>query len=573
MAVQVEEYISKSYPSFVNYPKPFQYGILNLFKKIFHEDEINSFLKEHAYKDAFGFVEAVLDYFDAKIVVDKKEMARIPAYGKVVIVANHPLGALDALALIYLLQDIRKDIKILANDFLYSFDNLRELLIPIDNISGKMKKSSISSIYEALNREEAVIIFPSGEVSRVSPGGIRDTKWQNGFYKIAKKAKAPILPVYIDAKNSKSFYLLSMINKSLSTAVLPHEMFKFKNKTITFKIGKQIPFESYSIPSLGSKEIVKLLRKHFYNIAKGKKGIFKSVNEIALPEPRSEIKNELKNGVELGTTFDGKKIILYEGTKMNALFREIGRLREISFRQVGEGSGKKRDIDDYDFIYKHLIVWDEEELEIAGAYRVGVCKEIMDVYGMDGLYTSTLFNFDARFKPYLQKGIELGRSFVQPKYWNSRALDYLWQGIGAYLRKHPEVRYLFGPVSLSSSFTEEAKALIVYFYTLYFSSKEPLVKHKEPYILSNEVKARMASIFRGDDYRVDMKRLKEELEIRGFYIPALYKQYAEVCEKGGMELMDFGVDREFSHCIDGFIVVDTEKLKPSKRKRYIGETV
>ncbi|WOE69398.1 GNAT family N-acyltransferase [Hydrogenimonas thermophila] len=573
MAVQVEEYISKSYPSFVNYPKPFQYSILSFFKRFFHEDEINSFLKEHAHKDAFGFVEAVLDYFDTKVVVDKKEMARIPAYGKVVIIANHPLGALDALALIYLLQDIRKDIKVLANDFLYSFDNLRELLIPIDNMSGKMKKSSISSIYEALNKEEAVIIFPSGEVSRVRPDGIKDTKWQNGFYKIAKKAKAPILPIYIDAKNSKSFYLLSMINKSISTAVLPNEMFKFKNKTITFKIGKQIPYENYSIPSLGSKEIVRLLRKHFYNVAKGKKGIFKSVNEIALPEPRSEIKNELKTGIELGTTFDGKKIILYEGTKMNALFREIGRLREISFRQVGEGSGRKRDIDDYDFIYKHLIVWDDEELEIAGAYRVGVCKDIIDVYGMEGLYTSTLFNYDARFKPYLQNGIELGRSFVQPRYWNSRALDYLWQGIGAYLRQHPDIRYLFGPVSLSASFTEEAKALIVYFYTLYFGSKEPLVKHKEPFRLSNEVKTHLASIFTGSDYRSDMRVLKEELEIRGFSIPVLYKQYAEVCEEGGMELMDFGVDREFNHCIDGFIVVDLKRLKPSKRKRYIGETV
>ncbi|RUM44073.1 MAG: GNAT family N-acetyltransferase, partial [Hydrogenimonas sp.] len=317
--------------------------------------------------------------------------------------------------------------------------------------------------------------------------------------------------------------------------------------------------------------IVKLLRKHFYNIAKGKKGIFKSVNEIALPEPRSEIKNELKSGVELGTTFDGKKIILYEGTKMNALFREIGRLREISFRQVGEGSGKKRDIDDYDFIYKHLILWDEEALEIAGAYRIGVCKEIIDVYGIEGLYTSTLFDYDIRFQPYLTQGLELGRSFVQPRYWNSRALDYLWQGIGAYLRQHPEIRYLFGPVSLSASFTEEAKALVVYFYRLYFGVEEPLVKHKEPYRIDEEFHSHLAIIFTGDDYRADLKCLKEALEIRGFSIPVLYKQYAEVCEEGGMQLMDFGVDRDFNECLDGFIVVDLQRLKPSKRKRYIGD--
>jgi len=567
----VESYILKNYPTFLNYPKPLQSTLLHLFKKLFHEDEIDYFMNEHAHKDAFGFVEAVLDYFDTKVVVNKKELARIPAYGRVVIVANHPLGALDALALIYLLQDIRKDIKVLANDFLYAFENLRDLLIPIDTFAGKIRKSSLSAVYEALQREEAVIIFPSGEVSRVHPTGVQDGKWQRGFYKIAHRAKAPILPIYIDAKNSKSFYILSMLNKHLSTATLPHEMFKFKNKTITFKIGKQIPYENYAISSLGSHEVVKLLRKHFYRIAKGRKGIFKGVNEIALPESRSEIKRALKSGVVLGSTFDGKTIILYEGVKMDAVFREIGRLREISFRHVGEGSGRNRDIDDYDFIYKHLILWDEEALEIAGAYRIGVCKEIIDVYGIEGLYTSTLFDYDIRFQPYLTQGLELGRSFVQPRYWNSRALDYLWQGIGAYLRQHPEIRYLFGPVSLSASFTEEAKALVVYFYRLYFGVEEPLVKHKEPYRIDEELHSHLATIFTGDDYRADLKRLKEALEIRGFSIPVLYKQYAEVCEEDGMQLMDFGIDRGFNDCLDGFIVVDLQCLKPSKRKRYIGD--
>ncbi len=571
MAICVEEYISKSLPALHHAPQPLQWGVVKAFQKLFHEDEINAFLKEHAHKDAFGFVEAVLDRFDTKVVIDRKELSRIPSTGKVVIIANHPLGALDALALLYLLQDVRKDIKILANDFLYAFENLRDLLIPVDNMGGSMKKSSLESLYAALEREEAVVIFPAGEVSRVRPTGVKDTKWSSGFYKIARRMRAPILPVHIGAKNTKSFYLISMLNKPLSAAFLPHEMFKFKNKRIEFRIGRQIPHENYDIPSLKSTEVVKLLRKHFYRVAKNRKEIFKTLNEIALPEARGDIKTALKKGTLLGATNDGKKIILYEGVKMDAVFREIGRLREISFRHVGEGSGKKRDIDDYDYIYKHLVVWDDEALEIAGAYRIGICNEILDLFGVEGLYTSTLFNFDKRFEPMMRQGIELGRSFVQPKYWNSRALDYLWQGIGAYLRTSPEIRYLFGPVSLSATFTQEATALIVRFYTLYFKAKEPLVKHKEPYRIDKEIASRIDSLFSGTDYREDFKRLKEALEMLGFSVPVLYKQYAEVCEEGGMQLMDFGVDRAFNNCVDGFIVVDLHKLKPSKRKRYIGE--
>ncbi|HHD78988.1 MAG TPA: GNAT family N-acetyltransferase, partial [Epsilonproteobacteria bacterium] len=254
----------------------------------------------------------------------------------------------------------------------------------------------------------------------------------------------------------------------------------------------------------------------------------------------------------------------------NAVIKEIGRLREISFRHVGEGSGEKRDIDSYDFYYKHLIIWDDEALEIAGAYRIGDCKEIVEDYGVKGLYTSTLFDFDEKFKVYFEQGLELGRSFVQPKYWNSRALDYLWQGIGAYVKAHPQIRYLFGPVSLSDSFTPQAKALLIYFYTHYFGTSEQWVKHKARYKLNKEMKNYCQEIFCGHDYRVDQRILKEELSYMGYTIPTLYKQYAEVCEEGGVQFLDFGYDKQFNYCIDGFILVDVNLMKESKRKRYIG---
>jgi len=568
MQISVENYMVHHYPAIETFPNIAKKVLFSGMKKLFHENEINTFMSENAHKDTYSYVEAIIDYFDVSIGLKTNELTRIPAYGRTVIIANHPLGALDAMALLHLLKDVRKDIKIVANSFLSQFDNLKDIIIPVDNINGKMDKETIKSIYKALESEESVIIFPSGEVSRAKPNGIKDTPWKSGFLKIASKMQAPILPIYIKAKNSKNFYLLSMINRSLATATLPHEMFKAKGKNIEFTLGKTIPFDAYNLPNISRKESVKLFRKHLYKVSKNHKPIFATYNEISVPEERSELKNELKNGMLLGQTTDGKSIILYESERENCVIKEIGRLREISFRHVGEGSGKKRDIDGYDFYYKHLVIWDDEALEIAGAYRLGVCSEIIEDFEVSGLYTSTLFQFDEKFEPYLERGIELGRSFVQPKYWNSRALDYLWQGIGAYLKRRPDIRYLFGAVSLSDTFNQKAQGMMIYFYQTYFGAHKNLVQHKAPYSMVQWVKEHCEKVFTGDDYRIDMRTLKEELGFMGYSVPTLYKQYSELCEEGGVQFMDFGYDKNFNNCMDGFIVADLKLLKETKRKRY-----
>jgi putative hemolysin len=433
-----------------------------------------------------------------------------------------------------------------------------------------MQRKSVESIYEALEKEQVVVIFPSGEVSRARPNGIKDTKWKKGFLKIAQNTKSPILPIFIDAKNSKTFYLLSMISKSIATATIPHEMFKHYNKNIAFNIGKTIPFESYYAPNIDINNRVKLLRKHFYKVAKKEKGIFKTDNGIALAQNRGELKKELENAKAIGTTTDGKQIYLYANADENVLIKEIGRLREISFRQVKEGSGKQRDIDDFDYCYEHIILWDDKDLEIAGSYRIIKTSEMVEACGVDGLYSSTLFEFQDEFDKYLTNSIELGRSFIQPKYWNSRALDYLWQGIGAYLRTNPNIRYMFGCVSISNSYSDEAIELLISFYTNYFGSKIKSVKHRDSYILSESKKQRFDEIFLKNDYEKDIAILKRELHFMGYAIPTLYKLYSELCDEGGVEFIDFGRDKTFENCIDGFILIDIEKLKPQKRKRYLG---
>ncbi len=571
MELSVESYMLHHYPKLESFPNVAKKFIFSGMKKVFHQDQINTFMSDNAHKDTFSYIEAIVDYFDISISLKSNELRRIPTYGRLVIIANHPLGALDAMALLHLLKDVRKDIKIVANSFLSQFENLSEVIIPIDNINNKMDRETLKSIYKALDEEMVVVIFPSGEVSRIKPNGVKDTPWKSGFFKIATKKETPILPIYINAKNSKNFYLLSMFNRSLATASLPHEMFKAKGKTIEFTIGKSIPFHSYNSHNFSTKQSVKLLRKHLYRVSKNRKTIFVTQNEISTPEERIELKKELKRGKLLGETTDGKDIILYESEIENSVIKEIGRLREISFRHVGEGSGKKRDIDIYDFYYKHLIIWDNEALEIAGAYRLGVCREIINIFETKGLYTSTLFRFDEKFDSYLNRGVELGRSFVQPKYWNSRALDYLWQGIGSYLQTRPDIEYLFGAVSLSDSFNSKAKGILIYFYSKYFGSDSSLVTHKAPFIQSKEIEEYCDKVFVGDDYIANMNILKSELGLMGYTVPTLFKQYSQLCEEGGVSFLDFGYDRDFNNCIDGFIITDLTLLKESKRKRYFGK--
>ncbi len=323
MQISVENYMVHHYPEIETFPNIAKKLLFSGMKKLFHENEINTFIAMNAHKDTFSYVEAIIDYFDISIGLKTNELTRIPTYGRTVIIANHPLGALDAMALLHLLKNVRKDIKIVANSFLSQFDNLRDILIPVDNINGKMDKETVKNIYDALKAEQAVIIFPSGEVSRAKPNGIKDTPWKSGFLKIASKMQAPILPIYIRAKNSNNFYLLSMLNRSLATATLPHEMFKAKGKNIEFTIGKTIPFDAYNVPNISRKETVKLLRKHFYKVSKNHKPIFATYNEISVPEARSELKAELKNGMPLGKTMDGKSIIIYESERENCVIKEI----------------------------------------------------------------------------------------------------------------------------------------------------------------------------------------------------------------------------------------------------------
>ncbi len=570
--IDVEKMIIKNYPKLQN-NKIIKGAISKFADSIIHQNEINKFLKKNSHLTPLEFVEHVLDEIQFNYFVSDKYLENIPSEGRVVVIANHPLGALDALALIKLISSVRKDVKIIANDFLNTLTPLKPILLDINNFKTKQSKRAISKIYEALNSEEAVIIFPSGEVSRATPTGIKDKKWHKGFLKFAKRSNSPILPVFIGGKNSKTFYSVSALNKKLSMLLLSHEMFKQKNKSIEIIIGELIPYENVVPKGIEQEQLIRLYKKHLYNLKK-EIPLFSTQKAIALPEDRRDIKEELKNSTLLGATKDNKKIYLYTySIKNSAVLNELGRLREISFRKVGEGVNKKRDIDKYDRYYKHIILWDDEALEIVGAYRIGHTEDIRTKLGDAALYTNTLFEYNKKLNDYLDNSIELGRSFVQPKYWGSRALDYLWQGIGAYMKNNPHIKYMYGPVSISKNYSKVAKDMLLYFYDYYFGDTEHLVNARLPYKmnLDDEYMQQFIHELDGNNYNKDFKLLKKALGFLELSIPTLYKQYAELCEKGGIRFCAYNVDKDFSDCVDSFILVSVDKIKEKQRKRYFGE--
>ena len=566
--IDIQKEIEKKFPKIKEKENVLKKSLLKIAKKIVHEDSINQFLSQNSHLKGFDFVDAVLDYFDFDYTVSSNDLQNIPSIGKVIIIANHPLGGLDALCLLKLVGQIRKDVKILANDFLVGFEALHSLMIPLDNFKDRQSKESIKKIYEALNNEEAIIIFPAGEVSRATPKGVKDPAWNKGFLNFAKNSNSAILPIFLDAKNSKTFYTISLINKTFSTLLLSNEMFNKKSKNINIKIGQIIPSENITPKGLNKDFLVNLYKKHLYALKKGKKSFFQTQSAIAHPVSKIDLYNELKKSPLLGQTNDGKKIYLYNYVEDSLVLKELGRLREISFRKVGEGVNKKRDIDKYDVYYQHIILYDKNELEIVGAYRIGNSDMIFKEFGTKGFYSNTLFQFNDEFMFYLQNSIELGRSFVQPKYWGTRALDYLWYGIGAYVKANPNIKYMFGPVSISGAFPAIAKDMLVFYYNYYYSSEKNLVEARTPFSYSSHIHD-IKEFFTLEDKKRDFKSLKIALSNIGVNVPTLYKQYSELTLDDGVKFLDFNVDKNFGDCIDSFILVEIDKIKDSMKQRYM----
>lgn len=566
--IDAERILQETYPDF-KWGKDNKLAVKAL-KKLLHEDDFNAVINKNQHLRGFAFLDKLLSYFNFHYQISNQSYSNIPAEGRLLIVANHPIGTLDGLALVKLIRSVRPDVRIVANRILSHMAPLQSIFLPVDVLSDKKKlKDSYKAMLDALENEEAVIIFPAGEVSRITPKGIRDGKWQNGFIKLAKKAQCPILPIHIKAKNSAFFYGMSTIYKPLGTMLLVKEMFNKKDQEIKFKVGAPIPFSVINESPLTNKQLSQNFRKHVLNLGKkNKPPLFDTEATVVHPADTKAIKKALFQSRLLGETRDGKKIFLYQFQDDCPVMQEIARLRELTFRTVEEGTGLALDLDKFDIYYSHIVLWDDQALEIVGAYRIGEGPKIMASHGIEGFYTNTLFDLHNEFASLLPYSLELGRSFVQPRYWGQHSLEYLWYGIGAYLREQPDIKYLFGPVSISNAYPQLAKELIIGFYKQQFGAELPQATAKTPFIISEQCQQFVTQEF-NSDYSTSFKVLNSELRKLGVKVPTLYKQYVELCVDKGCHFIDFNIDPDFNNCIDSLIMVEIDKIAPKKRQRYI----
>jgi putative hemolysin len=566
--IDAEKVLHETYPDFkLGKNKKL---ILKTLKKLIHEDDFNEFIEKNKHLRSYGFLDKLLQHFKFTYQVSNRSIHNIPSEGRLIIVANHPIGTLDGLALIKLIRSVRPDVRIVSNRVLNHMEPLSTLFFPVEVLSNKTNlKTWYKALLAALENEEAIILFPAGEVSRITPKGVRDSTWQTGFLKMALKSRSPILPVNIKAKNSALFYTLSMIYKPLGTMWLVQEMFNKKDEEIKFRVGAPIPYTAFSNRLESDVELCQRFRKHVINLGKKRrKALFPTIETVIHPGNVKAIKKALHQSEILGETRDGKKIFLYDYMDDCPVISEIARLRELTFRCVEEGTGLALDLDQFDNYYRHIVLWDENDLEIVGAYRIGEGREIMKNRGIEGFYTHTLFDLESYFSSYLPQSVELGRSFVQPRYWGQHSLEYLWYGIGAYLRSRPDIKYLFGPVSLSNSYPPLAKELIIAFYQHHFGQGLPHAQARYPFHISIANQKFALREF-SSDYSTSFKILNSELKKLGVKVPTLYKQYVELCVDNGCHFIGFNIDPDFNNCIDSLIMVEVDKIAPKKRHRYI----
>ncbi len=538
---------------------------------VFGQKIFEQFERTHPESEGLTFPTAVLRFFNFRFEINQAGLSHIPEQGQVIIVANHPLGSLDGVGLLDAVLSIRPDAKIVVNELLMHIERLQPFALPVDNMSNQTSQQQLRAIQSHLASDGALIIFPAGEVSRLSLWGIRDGQWNSSFVRLALRYRAPIVPVLVRGRNSRFFYGLSLLIKPLSTAWLIREMFKHRNARISAHVGSPISYPTLAEKQEPAQVIADEIKTQVYSLSETSDLPSSHPQPVAKPESRESLEKDLKQCQSLGTTPDGKGLFLTTQTQSPAIVREIARLREATFRPVGEGSGYERDTDQFDAHYHHLFIWSYDDRDIVGAYRLGDARKLIEQAGVAGLYTNTLFHFSPTMTSYFQQGLELGRSFVQPKYQNRYALEYLWQGIGAFVQRHPHIRYLFGSASISARYGHEATARIAHFYKTHVNQLPVDVSPRTPFCVSNSLEVQQANEMPGDDFQTDLTTLQSALAAQDLTIPLLFKHYSQATSKDGVSFSAFNVDPAFSNCVDAFVIADLTRLLPKKKRRYLGD--
>lgn len=519
------------------------------------------------------FVAAVFRNLDLEIEVDPADLANVPKDGPLLFVSNHPYGAIDGLALVHVLGRVRPDLKVMANFLLQQLEPLRDRFIGVNPFEQLTSLSSFQGMRQAMahvKEGHALAIFPAGEVSswRTEIKGVADPRWKTPVIKMAQHVGAPVVPVWFDGANSVLFHMLGMIHPNLRTLALPKEMLRMRGRSVRMRIGK--PIAAKDIAAFSSTEqLARYLRAKTYALGSGvqvKRELFNPLRfpqrpkDIVEPIPIDRLEREIAGLTDLRLNSQAEfDLYLAPTGRIPNILREIGRLREATFRVVGEGTNKSIDLDEFDLYYDHLFLWDRERKRLAGAYRIGDGKRIMSRYGKRGFYTYTLFRMDRPMDRVLRRSFELGRSFIAVDYQRQRLPLYmLWRGLLLHITANPDHQYLIGPVSISGTYSRISRSLIMEFVQQHHYDREmaasvrPRNRFKiKPDKVDREalVQASMADLKR-------MDRLIAEVDPNETSMPVLLKKYLLL----NARIIGFNRDPRFNDALDGLMVLDLTKL-------------
>ncbi len=536
------------------------------------------------------FFNKCLEHFNFRYAISEADLRKIPETGPLVTVGNHPFGGLEGIILGGILARVRPDVKVLGNYLLQRLAEIRDQVIPVDVFGHPASRpANARALKEAIRWVEqggALVTFPAGEVSHLywSRGEVTDSPWNPHIGGIIRHARSQALPVYFPGKNSLLFQVMGLLHPLLRTALLPRELVKKSSQTIELFVGKPIPWKT--LAAFGAdEEIIQHLRASTYflqNRARQTRRYFpaisflgarhRKIEPIIPPVPTDQLQADIRRlpaEARLATAGDFT-VFIAAAEQIPNLLREIGRLRETTFREVREGTGQALDLDEFDPHYLHLFLWNNPAAELAGAYRLGLTDVILQQRGPAGLYTSTLFRFKAGFLDQLAKAIELGRSFIASKYQKEYScLALLWKGVGQFIIRNPRYTILFGPVSISDDYHALSKRLIVQFLRQNKLDKE-LARYVQPRTPCRfgRIKPLRARSLRALPRDIDdVSLLISEIEQDGKGIPILLRHYLRL----NAAFLCFNVDTKFSNVVDGLMRVDLTKTDHRLMRRFMGD--
>lgn len=534
-------------------------------------DKVNNLYKRNKHLRKTAFISAILEDLDVQYEVAAEDFKKLPKEGAYITISNHPLGGIDGMLLLKLMLEHTGEYKIFANFLLHKIEPLQPFTIPVNPFEKhktiRSNSNGIKWAFDHLKNNKPLGIFPAGEVSTHNTNGIiEDKNWDDVTIKFIKRAEVPVVPIYFHARNSNVFYFLSKISDTLRTAQLPSELLSQKKRIIRIRIGNPISVnEQKKYGTL--KEYGKFLRMRTYLLGKalcvnnsffkknppGKNpfdhGKIKNIAEV----PRKEV---IENEIELLRTMKCSlfktgqyEVFFSDASPIPEILHEIGRLREITFRKIGEGTNNDIDLDHYDIYYHHLLLWDNNAQKIAGAYRIGLGNEIFSKYGINGFYLSRLFDFDDTMHEFISNSLELGRAFVVEEYQRkTMPLLLLWRGVISVTKRFPQYKYMIGSVSISNLLSEFSKSLIVEFlkHNYLDNTKNIFIHPKHEFsILRDNMIEDLVNNYLYNDLET-LSDIIAEAELGESRMPILIKKYIHQNAK----ILSFNVDPDFNNAVD-----------------------